>query len=293
MRNAQREVLDKRQRHYQDACERLMISRAKLSAIEGKIKDIASIYYDKLQCTYDKREKDSFIQKLEGVGRKLLITSKLLEEQQLMDIKFSRNVEGKSQTEFSLGDIYYQRLVFEEDGPVVQVNISRCLGLEAIERAFPCMQANLAFEYTIRELNDINQVPIQNIQRLVQQTNWLLGNLLDILREIKYARNNFRLASKFLCQPDGEVQLRMTFFARSVEQKLVAIFNMGFLRRGLYPVDLAPFEVQIVDVQQPALLTVEELNLRIAKLKPAFGRLLGICGCIGDFMDVKRANQVS
>lgn len=280
---SQRVKLERCQHHHQDASELLRVSKATWNAIQSKIENIVSLHSEKLQLAPDISEA-SFIKKLEDLIQKSFFTNSLLQQQQVMHINLKRN-EGKSQTQFSLEGMYDQSFQYEGDGPLDQVKVSRSLHPEAIEMAFPCINASLVFQYLVSDLQSITTVQIQHIHQLIQRTNWLFGSLMDLLKEIKYCRRNFGMSSKFQIRND-KLLLCLALLQCTPELKVTLIFDMACIRGGRYPSDLRPAEVQIRNYGRPSnsSITQRDVNARIAKIEPGFGRLHRICSCVEKLM---------
>ncbi|MCO5570258.1 hypothetical protein L7F22_023977 [Adiantum nelumboides] len=197
----------------------------------------------------------------------------------VMQLKIERH-GTKSVIDLSLRGMYLQSFQFEGDNPLAQVQIVKSLHSEAIEMAFPCMEAPLFFQCFS---SDHCRVPMerQHVYHIIHRSNYLCGCWVDVLNEIKFCRRNFEITCKFQIM-NGEPSLSVMFLQCQRGVRVSLMFDMASVHGGCYPFDKKPADVQIQTYGLPAsdIITCNDIVSRIRRIQYGFGRLSQICSCV-------------
>ncbi|KAI5077369.1 hypothetical protein GOP47_0007193 [Adiantum capillus-veneris] len=278
---SQSNELKDRHHLYQEACDQLSHLRSEWHKIQIKVQSVVSVHSQRLQSDKDEV---SFENDLKASIRKLAFTNSLLQQQQVMHLK-AKNSGRYSVIDLSLRGMYLLSFQFEGDNPSAKVQISKSLHPEEIEKAFPCVEAFLFFQYSSSD-HCWGCMELQHLYRIIQRSNYISGCWMDVLKEIKFCRRNFGITCKFQVV-NGNTLLSVTFLQCQNGISVRLMFDMACARGGGYPFDKNPADVQIQTyglAESESSITRRDMVSRIGKIQRGLGRLARICSYVEQTM---------
>ncbi|XP_076900341.1 uncharacterized protein LOC143554480 [Bidens hawaiensis] len=84
-----------------------------------------------------------------------------------------------------------------------------------------------------------------NLAHETQMTTSLLGNLVDVMKEIQLARLELKnlIYARFHTSSDERLDLELYFFDSSSRKKATVTLNASCLKRGIYPSEILACEI--------------------------------------------------
>ncbi|KAF8658966.1 hypothetical protein HU200_058804 [Digitaria exilis] len=150
---------------------------------------------------------------------------------------------------------------------------------------------NLLFQRVILNTSDMPSIFVNNSlngTKIGQETSLLLGNLIDVLEEMKLAKMeliNFTSVCFVLESKTCQLSLHLCFMSFKSGKKIAFQIDMTDLNRSVYPSDPSELAIKICEAQttlsQP---NIEETMASIKNLQPGHTVILRLCRMVSQLI---------
>ncbi|KAK1418133.1 hypothetical protein QVD17_27272 [Tagetes erecta] len=192
---------------------------------------------------------------------------------------------------FNYLELVNQRLTITA-GVVSSISIANTLNQMNIQKNFKDIEASTAFGFVFDTGLVQKHLSATSIAQETQMTSSLLGNLVDVMEEIRLAKIELKnlIYARFHTSLGESLVLELYFFNSNSRKKATVTLNTSCLRRGIYPADIVASQIEIsVDESQKS--SNEKLSAEIAAavqdLRVGFSRILRLCRCISQFVSLQ------
>ncbi|RLN13431.1 hypothetical protein C2845_PM09G17810 [Panicum miliaceum] len=177
-------------------------------------------------------------------------------------------------------NLLFQRIILNiSDKSSIFVNNS--LNGTKIGQTFPNLDASVAFNFVFKAEENQRVCDLRSLQKTTMETSLLLGNLVDVLEEIKLAKLellNLTSAAFVLESQTCELGLRLCFMSFKSSKKFAFIIDMTDLNRSVYPSDPSELPIKICEMQTTlAQPSIDEAIASIRNLQPGRTVILRLC----------------
>ncbi|KAG2612731.1 hypothetical protein PVAP13_4KG303800 [Panicum virgatum] len=188
--------------------------------------------------------------------------------------------DNKRELILNYQNLLFQRIILNiSDKSSIFVNNS--LNGTKIGQTFPNLDASVAFNFVFKTEENQRVCDLQSLQKTTMETSLLLGNLVDVLEEIKLAKMellNLSSAAFVLESQTGELGLRFCFMSFMSSKKFAFIIDMTDLNRSVYPSDPSELPIKVCETQTTlAQPSVDETMASIRNLEPGCTVILRLC----------------
>lgn len=176
-------------------------------------------------------------------------------------------------------NLLFQRIILNiSDTSSIFVNNS--LNGNQIGKTFPNLDASLAFNFVFEAEENQRVSDLQSLQKKTMETSLLLGNLIDVLEEIKLSKLelvNLTSAAFVLESQTRKLGLHLSFMSFKSGKKIAFIIDMTDLNRSVYPSEpselIKVFEAHTT-LAQPS---IDETMASIRNLQSGRTAILRLC----------------
>ncbi|XP_027062170.1 uncharacterized protein LOC113772334 isoform X1 [Coffea eugenioides] len=169
-------------------------------------------------------------------------------------------------------------------GTVKSIVISNKVDDAKIRKIFPNMDACKAFSVVLNAESTRKYFGCRSLAQEIQVTSSLLGNLVDVVRELQMAQIELRNLTdiSFHCPLVGQLNLHLSFFSFKSGKKVSLIFNMSSLNRGVYPSDILPSQLTAFKGMNNTSgdPIIGEIRDAFKSLRAGYMRIIRLCRCI-------------
>lgn len=169
-------------------------------------------------------------------------------------------------------------------GTVKSIVISNKVDDAKIRKIFPNMDACKAFSVVLNAESTRKYFGCRSLAQEIQVTRSLLGNLVDVVRELQMAQIELRNLTdiSFHCPLVGQLNLHLSFFSFKSGKKVSLIFNMSSLNRGIYPSDILPSQLTAFNGMNNTSgdPIIGEIRDAFKRLRAGYMRIIRLCRCI-------------
>ncbi|KAG2607132.1 hypothetical protein PVAP13_4NG199100 [Panicum virgatum] len=188
--------------------------------------------------------------------------------------------DNKRELILNYHNLLFQRIIINiSDKSSIFVNNS--LNGTKIGQTFPNLDASVAFNFVFKAEENQRVCDLQSLQKTTMETSLLLGNLVDVLEEIKLAKIellNLSSAAFVLESQTGELGLCFCFMSFKSSKKFAFIINMTDLNRSVYPSDPSELPIKVCETQTTlAQPSIDETMASIRNLQPGCTVILRLC----------------
>ncbi|XP_068643293.1 uncharacterized protein [Aristolochia californica] len=160
---------------------------------------------------------------------------------------------------------------------------------EKIKQSFPTVNASTLFEFVFGQKGGHMKCGPNSFRKQTQITSFLLGNLLDVVMEVRQAQMEIsNLAHVSFHSPCADLlQLHLCFVDFGTGRKVKVILDMTDLVRAVYPSEIDPSQLQIeISGQQPPL--VSEIADAACNLEAGHCMILRFCWHVSQLVKALR-----
>ncbi|PUZ60001.1 hypothetical protein GQ55_4G088400 [Panicum hallii var. hallii] len=177
-------------------------------------------------------------------------------------------------------NLLFQRIILNiSDKSSIFVNNS--LNGTKIGQTFPNLDASVAFNFVFKAEENQRVCDLRSLHKTTMETSLLLGNLVDVLEEVKLAKMellNLTSAAFVLESQTCELGLHLCFMSFKSSKKFAFIIDMTELNRSVYPSDPSELPIKICETQTTlAQPSVDETMASIRNLEPGRTVILRLC----------------
>ncbi|KAH9550423.1 hypothetical protein CY35_10G071700 [Sphagnum magellanicum] len=261
-----------------------------LAALQGRAKELHDLFLERCE----KTDQDMMVKKQVVVD---LNTQLMCLQQESFYFKNSLEL----QTEETGGDEfihefkYYslvshrlqERKMNTQEYALIESTIA--LNVPIIDYTFPHINASLVFQLLLSP----HESKAQSVQAIVQETNYVVMHLVDLMEEIQECCLTAHVAACF-CIPGGVLQLRLGFTDSELLFKFTAVLDLESVVRKQYPYGDLPcaVEMEIAGRKGSKQITTAAIQSTIASVKPGFCRLIRICKSVRSLIDKIRCEAM-
>lgn len=188
--------------------------------------------------------------------------------------------ENKRDVILNYHNLLFQRVILNiSDMSSIFVNNS--LSGTKIEQAFPNLNASVAFSFVFKAEENQSVSDLRSLQKKTMETSLLLGNLVDVLEEIDYAKRellNLISADFGVDSQTGQLGFSLRFISCKSTKRVVFSIDMTDLTRAVYPSEPCELPIKVSQAEttlsQPSL---DKLTVSIRDLQPGRMLILRLC----------------
>ncbi|XP_062178997.1 uncharacterized protein LOC133883639 isoform X2 [Phragmites australis] len=184
-------------------------------------------------------------------------------------------------------NLLFQRIILNiSDMSSIFVNNS--LNGTKIGQTFPHLDASVAFNFVFKAEKNHRVSDLRSLQKKTMETSLLLGNLIDVLEEIKVAKielPNLTSAAFVLESQTCQLGLRLCFMSFKSGKRIAFTIDMTDLNRSVYPSAPSELLIKVCEVQttlaQPNII---EAMVSIRNLQPGRAAILRLCRIVSQLI---------
>ncbi|PRQ52444.1 hypothetical protein RchiOBHm_Chr2g0155571 [Rosa chinensis] len=170
-------------------------------------------------------------------------------------------------------------------GPTSCIVISKKLNNVKIMKAFPNIDALVAFDFVLDAEATREMFDSRCLAEETQVTRSQLCNLLDVAEEVQLARFEIvnLIQTSFHTPSDDQLDLQLCFLNCKSSRKVTLSLDMTCLKRGVYPSEILPYQIQAFESAARVLLPqslLTEIRAAAEGLEPGSTRIMRLCKCI-------------
>ncbi|XP_057505992.1 uncharacterized protein LOC130789283 [Actinidia eriantha] len=205
-------------------------------------------------------------------------------ELQLWDVDNLESSNGHHNIVLNYLGFIIQRIAVNV-GPVSSIVVSNNLNGVNILKNFPNMDVCTAFAFVLNANSTRKYVGSRSLIQETQITSSVLGNLLDVIEEVRAARVDLQnLPYTSFCSPSVErLELHLHFIDFKSGRKVALALNMSCLKWGIYPSEAIPYLLEGPAIasrkQLPEPLSAE-IRAVTQTLKAGYSRIIRLCRCV-------------
>ncbi|XP_020531247.1 uncharacterized protein LOC18447548 isoform X2 [Amborella trichopoda] len=259
--------------------DQAVMMRRELGLLDQKVKKLVESLHSSCKLKGHPNADETIMLSKDFVHKKACCTI-ICHTLQLWDLKVVKEKHGDLHVALNYGNFLCQRYKLDAHIPASSVDVSNLLNEENIGKIFPNINACTAFKFVFSDDRSRKLSSTRGIQVESQVTSFLLGNLLDVLSELQMAHLELLNVMLPCFQPrqTGRLELRLSFIGCSVGRKVILVLDLTDLNRALYPSDILPAKLQVLDPRTQTtdtslsnkiiqgLQSLEAGNLRIRRM---------------------------
>ncbi|CAN6216365.1 unnamed protein product [Urochloa humidicola] len=177
-------------------------------------------------------------------------------------------------------NLLFQRIILNTSG-MSSIFVNNSLNGTRIGQTFPNLDASVAFNFVFKVEENQRVRDLHSLQKMTMETSLLLGNLIDVLEEIKLAKMellNLTSAAFVLESQTCQLGLRICFMSFKSGKKFAFIIDMTDLKCSVYPSDPSELLIKICEAQTTlAQASIDETMASIRNLQPGRTVILRLC----------------
>ncbi|CAN6163512.1 unnamed protein product [Urochloa humidicola] len=168
-------------------------------------------------------------------------------------------------------NLLFQRIILNTSG-MSSIFVNNSLNGTRIRQTFPNLDASVAFNFVFKVEENQRIRDLHSLQKTTMETSLLLGNLIDVLEEIKLAKMellNLTSAAFILESQTCQLGLRVCFMSFKSGKKFAFIIDVTDLKCSVYPSDPSELPIKVCEAQTTlAQASVDETMASIRDLQP-------------------------
>uniref|UniRef100_I1Q3J0 Knl1 C-terminal RWD domain-containing protein n=1 Tax=Oryza glaberrima TaxID=4538 RepID=I1Q3J0_ORYGL len=148
--------------------------------------------------------------------------------------------ENKRDIVLNYCSLLFQRIVLNISD-MSGIFVSNSLNGTKIGQAFPNLNASVAFNFVFKAEGTHRVSDLRSLQKMTTETSLLLGNLIDVLKEIKMAKLellNLTAAAFDMASQTCQLALSLCFMSFKSGKRISFTIDMTDLNRAVYPSEL-------------------------------------------------------
>uniref|UniRef100_A0A0E0HTB9 Knl1 C-terminal RWD domain-containing protein n=1 Tax=Oryza nivara TaxID=4536 RepID=A0A0E0HTB9_ORYNI len=148
--------------------------------------------------------------------------------------------ENKRDIVLNYCSLLFQRIVLNISD-MSGIFVSNSLNGTKIGQAFPNLNASVAFNFVFKAEGTQRVSDLRSLQKMTTETSLLLGNLIDVLKEIKMAKLellNLTAAAFDMASQTCQLALSLCFMSFKSGKRISFTIDMRDLNRAVYPSEL-------------------------------------------------------
>ncbi|XP_050380826.1 uncharacterized protein LOC126798048 [Argentina anserina] len=259
--------------------------RHESKALDGEIKSLSNFFHSRMKLKGEPSYGDTL--SLVHDHLKTRTFCRLLRrELQLWDVSEFEINNGHYNILLSYHGYISQRFSVNV-GPTLRVVISKKLDNVKIMKAFPNIYALVAFDFVLDAEATKEIFGASCMAQETQVTRSQLSNLLDVAEEVQLARFEIvnLIQTSFHTASDDQLDLQLCFLNCKSSRKIALSLDMTCLKRGIYPSDIIPYQVQAFESAAQVLLPqslLTEIRAAAEGLESGYSRIMRLCKCISE-----------
>ncbi|XP_071736699.1 uncharacterized protein [Rutidosis leptorrhynchoides] len=177
-------------------------------------------------------------------------------------------------------------------GVIPSFSFSHSLNQTNINKIFKDMDASAAFGFVFNGGLIQKYVGATSLAQETQITSHLFGNLVDVLDEIQLARLELPnlMRARFHTSLDEQLHLELYFFNATSGKKATVSLNTSCLKRGIYPPEIAPCQIDIAEnaSQNSSTQTLSaQITAAVKDLRVGYLRIKRLCRCVSQLVGIQ------
>ncbi|RCV22435.1 hypothetical protein SETIT_4G220500v2 [Setaria italica] len=177
-------------------------------------------------------------------------------------------------------NLLFQRIILNMSD-MSSIFVNNSLNGTKIGQIFPNLDASMAFNFLFKAEENQRVHDLQSLQQMTMETSLLLGNLIDVLEEIKLAKMellNLTSAAFVLESQTCQLGLRACFMSFKSGKKFAFTIDMTDLNRSVYPSEPSELPIKVCEGQTTlAQASIDETMTSIRNLQPGRTVILRLC----------------
>ncbi|KAK3130794.1 hypothetical protein QOZ80_6BG0498150 [Eleusine coracana subsp. coracana] len=195
--------------------------------------------------------------------------------------------DSKCEVILNYRNLLFQRIIINI-GDTSGIFVNNSLNGTKIGQAFPDLDASVAFNYIFKAEQNQSVSDLQSLQKRTMETCMLLGNLVDVLDEIEFAKVkllNLTSAAFVLESHTCQLALRLCFLSFKNGKSIGFTIDMTDLNCAVYPSEPSELLIKLCQAQttlsQPS---IEEIMVSIRNLQPGRMVILRLCRMVSQLI---------
>ncbi|KAL5199467.1 hypothetical protein ABZP36_020670 [Zizania latifolia] len=195
--------------------------------------------------------------------------------------------ENKRDTILNYYNLLFQRIILNiSDKSGIFVNNS--LSGSKIGQTFPNLNASVAFNFVFKAEANQRVSDLRSLQKKTMETSLLLGNLIDVLEEIKIAKTellNLTSAAFHVESQTCQLAFHLCFMNFKSGKRISFTVDMTDLNRAVYPSEPSELRMTVCEAQTTlALPSLDKLMVSLRNLQPGRLMILRLCRMASQFI---------
>uniref|UniRef100_A0A0A9F090 Knl1 C-terminal RWD domain-containing protein n=1 Tax=Arundo donax TaxID=35708 RepID=A0A0A9F090_ARUDO len=186
----------------------------------------------------------------------------------------------------------YRNLLFQR----IILNISHMSSIFVINslkgtkivQTFPNLDATVAFNFVFKSEESHRVNDLRSLQKKTMETSFILGNLIDILEEIKFAKAellNLVSAAFVLESQTCQLGLRLCFMSCKSGKRIAFTIDMTDLSLAVYPSEPSELLIKVSKAQTTlAQASIDKIMVSVRNLQPGCTMILRLCRMVSQLI---------
>ncbi|KAG9448508.1 hypothetical protein H6P81_008473 [Aristolochia fimbriata] len=276
-----------RENENQEVHHRVTTIRQKLALLDESIKrKVASLH---VSCNLKGiKETDETILLVTDFVHKYTSCRNVLKYLQLWELEDVCKKDGQQSIVLNFSGLLSQRFTMNA-ASVSSISLLSQWNDEKIRQSFPTLNASTAFEFVFGQKDVHMKYGPNSFRRQTQITSFLLGNLVDVIKEVQQAQMEIlNLVHVNFHSPHADLlQLHLSFINFSTGKKVKFILDMTDLMCAVYPSEIDPSQLQIQTCGQQQTL-VSGIADVACNLEAGHCMILRFCWRVSDLVKAWR-----
>lgn len=195
--------------------------------------------------------------------------------------------ENKRDVILNYCNMLFQRIILNIND-MAGTFVNNSLNGTKIGQTFPNLNAFVAFNFLFKAAENQRVSDLRSLQKKTMETSLLLGNLVDVLEEIKVAKMellNLTSAAFGVESQTGQLAFRLCFMSFKSAKRIVFTIDMTDLNRAVYPSEPSELLIKVCEAQTTlAQPSQDKLVVSIRDLQPGRMTILRLCRMVSQLV---------
>ncbi|KAL6603848.1 hypothetical protein ACP70R_044209 [Stipagrostis hirtigluma subsp. patula] len=166
--------------------------------------------------------------------------------------------------------------------------VNNSLNGSKIGQTFSNLSASMAFNFVFKAEEKHRVNDLRSLEKMTMETSLLLGNLLDVLDEIKFAKmelRNLTSATFVLESQSCQLALRLCFMSFKNGKRVAFTIDMTDLNRSVYPSEPSELSIKVCKAQTTlADPSIDKIVASSRNLQPGRTVILRLCRMVSQLI---------
>ncbi|KAJ7960221.1 Dentin sialoprotein [Quillaja saponaria] len=289
----QSDLLDSEGKH-EVTPDKVTTTKQKLQELDGKTKNLSKFFLSYCKIRGDPSCSDT-ITLVHDYLKKRICCKCIRQYLQMWEVDDFQQKDGCYNVLLNYQGYISQRFIVNA-GPVSSIIVSNKLNNMQIVKAFPNMDASIAFSSVFDSETTKKCIGSRCFAQETQISSSLLCNLLDVVGEVQLAWIEIRnlIQAKFISPSVEKLDLQLSFIDFCSGQKVKVTLDMTCLKCGVYPLDILPSQIY-----DPASGECKSLpQSLVARVRNAtedtgvgYSRIKKLCMCISEAIQTSTSTE--